>query len=269
MGSKAEDKIRVNLEAIALEEARREAEEAQRNEEEQQRAEEEERERLALAKAEEERRRQKQEEEARRKQEEEEAQRKQEAERLERERIEEEQRLQRKEALDQFYQRYGFAGVNEPRKGASCQVLKTSVTYPLHQAAELANEQIVEYLLQDGAMVNQTNSSKLTAAQVAKKKGQGWLAHWGAPLAWARRKARGRWRLRLKRSDRCLQRTLPATDAHELPATMAMHVERLLTSLVMPQAPGFQLQCLMSCQQWQLCNLNLLKAENQHCFDTG
>jgi len=178
MGGKSEDKIRVNLEAIALEEARREAEEAQRNEEEQQRAEEEERERLALAKAEEERRRQQEEEEARRKLEEEEArrkqeeeaQRKQEAERLERERIEEEQRLQRKEALDQFYQRYGFAGVNEPRKGASCQVLKTSVTYPLHQAAELANEQIVEYLLQDGAMVNQTNSSKLTAAQVAKKR---------------------------------------------------------------------------------------------------
>jgi len=178
MGGKSEDKIRVNLEAIALEEARREAEEAQRKEEEQQRAEEEERERLALAKAEEERRRQQEEEEARRKLEEEEArrkqeeeaQRKQEAERLERERIEEEQRLQRKEALDQFYQRYGFAGVNEPRKGASCQVLKTSVTYPLHQAAELANEQIVEYLLQDGAMVNQTNSSKLTAAQVAKKR---------------------------------------------------------------------------------------------------
>jgi len=189
IGGNPEDRVRVNLEAIALEEARREAEEVQRKEEEEQRrAEEEECERLALAKAEEERRRQeeeeeeaqreqeeeearrKQEEEARRKQEEEEAQRKQEAERLERERLEEEQRLQRKEALDQFYQRYGFAGVNEPRKGASCQVLKTSVTYPLHQAAELANDRIVEYLLQDGAVVNQTNSSKLTAAQVAKKR---------------------------------------------------------------------------------------------------
>jgi len=182
-GGNTVDKVRVDPEAIALEQARREAEESQRKEEEQQRAEEEERkrleeqreeeerERLALAKAEEEQRRQ-EEEEARRRQEEEEeeARRKQEAERQERERLEEEQRLQRKATLDQFYQRYGFDGINQPRKGGSCQVLKTTVTYPLHQAAELGNEQIVEYLLQEGAQLNQTNSSKLTAAQVAKKK---------------------------------------------------------------------------------------------------
>jgi len=31
------------------------------------------------------------------------------------------------------------------------------------------NEQLVEYLLQEGAQVNQMSSSKLTAAQVAKK----------------------------------------------------------------------------------------------------
>jgi len=175
-GASMADKVRVDPEAIALEQARREAEESQRMEEEQQRAEEEARRRLeelrAFAEAEEERRRQQEAEEARRKQEEEEAQRKQEADRRERERLEQELRLKRKAALDDFYQRHGFDGVNQPRKGA-CQVLKTNVTYPLHQAAELGNEQLVEYLLQEGAQVNQMNSSKLTAAQVAKKKDKG------------------------------------------------------------------------------------------------
>jgi len=175
-GASMADKVCVDPEAIALEQARREAEESQRMEEEQQRAEEEARKRLeelrAFAEAEEERRRQQEAEEARRKQEEE-AQRKQEAERRERERLEHEQRLKRKAALDEFYQRYGFDGVNQPRKGGACQVLKTNVTYPLHRAAELGNEQLVEYLLQEGAQVNQMNSSKLTAAQVAKKKDKG------------------------------------------------------------------------------------------------
>jgi len=176
-GASMAGKVRVDPEAIALEQARRDAEEAQ-HKEEQQRAEEEERKRLEeeehqrLALAEEERRRQQEAEEARRKQEEEEAQRKQEADRRERERLEQELRLKRKAALDDFYQRHGFDGVNQPRKGA-CQVLKTNVTYPLHQAAELGNEQLVEYLLQEGAQVNQMNSSKLTAAQVAKKKDKG------------------------------------------------------------------------------------------------
>jgi len=179
-GASMADKVRVDPEAIALEQARREAEESQRMEEEQQRAEEEARNRLeelqAFAEAEEERRRQQEAEEARRKQEEEEekeAQRKQEAERREREQLEQEHRLKRKAALDEFYQRYGFDGVNQPRKGGACQVLKTNVTYPLHQAAELGNEQLVEYLLQEGAQMNQMNSSKLTAAQVAKKKDKG------------------------------------------------------------------------------------------------
>jgi len=184
-GASMAGKVRVDPEAIALEQARRESEEAQRREQEQQRAEEEERkrleelreeeerQRLALAEAEEERRCQQEAEEARRKQEEEESQRKQEAERRERERLEQEQRLKRKAALDEFYQRYGFDGVNQPRKGGACQVLKTNVIYPLHQAAELGNEQLVEYLLQEGAQVNQMNSSKLTAAQVAKQKDKG------------------------------------------------------------------------------------------------
>jgi len=192
-GASVADKVRVDPEAIALEQARREAEEAQRREEEEQQLAEEERKRLeelreeearqrALAEAEEERRRQQEVEEERRRQqeaeearrkqeeEEEEAQRKQEAERREHERLEQEQRLKRKAALDEFYQRYGFDGVNQPRKGGACQVIKTNVTYPLHRAAELGNEQLVEYLLQEGAQVNQMNSSKLTAAQVAKKK---------------------------------------------------------------------------------------------------
>jgi len=177
-GASMAGKVRVDPEAIALEQARRDAEEAQRKEE-QQRAEEEERKRLEeeehqrLALAEEERRRQQEAEEARRKQEEEEAQRKQEADRRERERLEQELRLKRKAALDDFYQRHGFDGVNQPRKGGACQVLKINVTYPLHQAADLGKEQIVEYLLQKGAQVNQMNSSKLTAAQVAKKKDKG------------------------------------------------------------------------------------------------
>jgi len=181
-GASVADKVRVDPEAIALEQARRDAEEAQRKEEEQQRADEEERKRLEELREEEERQRlveeerrcQQEAEEAQRKQEEEEeAQRKQEAERRERERLEQEQRLKRKAALDEFYQRYGFDGVNQPRKGGACQVLKINVTYPLHQAAELGKEQIVEYLLQEGAQVNQMNSSKLTAAHVAKKKDKG------------------------------------------------------------------------------------------------
>jgi len=184
-GSVMQDKVSVDPEVIALEQARRKAEEAQRRAEEQQLAkeeerkrleelQEEERQRLALAEAEEERRRQQEAEEARRKQEEEEeAQRKQETEQRERERLEQEERLKRKAVLDEFYQRYGFDGVNHPRQGGACQVLKTNVTYPLHQAAELGNEQLVEYLLQEGAQVNQMNSSKLTAAQVAKKKDKG------------------------------------------------------------------------------------------------
>jgi len=174
-GTSVADTVRVDFEAIALGQARREAEAAQRREEEQQRAEEEERKYLEELHEEEERQRlarQQEAEEARRKQEEQ-AQRKQEAERRERERLEQEQRLKRKAALDEFYQRYGFDGVNQPRKGGACQVLKTNVTYPLHRAAELGNEQLVEYLLQEGAQVNQMNSSKLTAAQVAKKKDKG------------------------------------------------------------------------------------------------
>jgi len=136
---------------------------------------EEERQRLALAEAEDERRHQQEAEEAQRKQEEEkeEAQRKQETEQRECERLEQEQRLKRRAALDEFYQRYGFDGVNQPRKGGACQVLKTNITYPLHQATELGNEQLVEYLLQEGAQVHQMNSAKLTAAQVAKKKDKG------------------------------------------------------------------------------------------------
>jgi len=193
-GASVADTVRVDPKAVAFEQARREAEEVQHREE-QQHAEEEERKRLeelreeeerqrALAEAEEERRRQQEVEEERRRQqeaeearrkeeEEEEAQRKQEADRREGERLEQEQRMKRKAALDEFYQRYGFDGVNQSRKGGACQVLKPNVTYPLHQAAELGNEQLVEYLLQEGAQVNLMNSSKLTAAQVAKKKDKG------------------------------------------------------------------------------------------------
>mmetsp|Transcript_18667 Transcript_18667/g.36613 ORF Transcript_18667/g.36613 Transcript_18667/m.36613 type:complete len:209 (+) Transcript_18667:70-696(+) len=175
-GNREEDRIIVDSEAVVLEEARREAEaQAARMEEERQRAEEEERRRLDELRGEQERlqrlaKAEAEERERKRQQEEEEARQKQEAERLERERHEQEYR---KAALDEFFQRWGFDGVNLPKRGGGCSVLQVNVTYPLHKAAELKDHKIVRMLLQERADVNQTNSANMTPVQVAKKNNKG------------------------------------------------------------------------------------------------
>mmetsp|Transcript_51605 Transcript_51605/g.99742 ORF Transcript_51605/g.99742 Transcript_51605/m.99742 type:complete len:204 (+) Transcript_51605:84-695(+) len=170
-GNREEDRIIVDSEAVVLEEARREAEaQAARMEEERQRAEEEERRRLDELRCEEERlqklaKAEAEEAERKRQQEEEEARQKQEAERQERE--------HRKATLDEFFQRWGFDGVNLPKRGGGCSVLQVNVTYPLHKAAELKDHKIVRMLLQERADVNQTNSANMTPVQVAKKNNKG------------------------------------------------------------------------------------------------
>mmetsp|Transcript_51606 Transcript_51606/g.99744 ORF Transcript_51606/g.99744 Transcript_51606/m.99744 type:complete len:202 (+) Transcript_51606:96-701(+) len=166
-----EDGIIVDSEAAALEEARRAAEtQAAQMEEERQLAEEEERRRLDELRGEQERlqrlaKAEAEERERKRQQEEEEARQKQEAERQERE--------HRKATLDEFFQRWGFDGVNLPKKGGGCSVIKPTVTYPLHKAAELKDDKIVGMLLQERADVNQTNSANMTPVQVAKKNNKG------------------------------------------------------------------------------------------------
>eukprot|EP00419_Tripos_fusus_P037004 CAMPEP_0172777996 /NCGR_PEP_ID=MMETSP1074-20121228/201686_1 /TAXON_ID=2916 /ORGANISM="Ceratium fusus, Strain PA161109" /LENGTH=193 /DNA_ID=CAMNT_0013614925 /DNA_START=92 /DNA_END=673 /DNA_ORIENTATION=+ len=166
-----EDGIIVDSEAAALEEARRAAEtQAAQMEEERQLAEEEERRRLDELRGEQERlqrlaKAEAEERERKRQQEEEEARQKQEAERQERE--------HRKATLDEFFQRWGFDGVNLPKKGGGCSVIKPTVTYPLHKAAELKDDKIVGMLLQERADVNQTNSANMTPVQVAKKNDKG------------------------------------------------------------------------------------------------
>jgi len=105
-----------------------------------------------------------------------EARRRAEAERLEAERREaelaEQRRREAEEALRQerrarvgdFLREHGFAAVNDPRK----KMFRTS--YPLHRAAELGDDKIVEALIAEGADVALKNSSGKTPAQVATKK---------------------------------------------------------------------------------------------------
>merc|ERR1719458_1887385 len=65
-----------------------------------------------------------------------------------------------------------FSAATEPRRNG-CAVFGSTVTYPLHQAAELADARIVEMLLKEGASPMMKNGSKLTAAQVAQKMNKG------------------------------------------------------------------------------------------------
>jgi len=109
--------------------------------------------------------------EQQRREQEEEARRK-EAERLEQEQQQESKRQERQEAVKFFCRRYGFDGFNQPRRNG-CTILGSSVTYPLHQAAELADERIVEMLLKEGASPMTKNGAKETAAQLAQKKNKG------------------------------------------------------------------------------------------------
>ncbi|CAJ1426485.1 unnamed protein product [Effrenium voratum] len=67
--------------------------------------------------------------------------------------------------LSAFLEREGFAGVNEPKR-----VGFFGSTYPLHKAAEMADEDLVRVLLAEGADPGLTNSAGRTAAEVAKKK---------------------------------------------------------------------------------------------------
>merc|ERR550525_900673 len=78
---------------------------------------------------------------------------------------------ERKEALERFLTRHGFAGINEPRRNG-CTFLGATKTYPLHCAAELGDAGVVEMLLKEGAMPSQKNSSGKTALQLAQKKGR-------------------------------------------------------------------------------------------------
>mmetsp|Transcript_32959 Transcript_32959/g.76658 ORF Transcript_32959/g.76658 Transcript_32959/m.76658 type:complete len:192 (+) Transcript_32959:76-651(+) len=120
---------------------------------------------------------------------------------LEEDRLKEEERLQREqqeqarqreleerqEALSQFYARFGFTGVNKPKKSGWA-VLGTATTFPLHCAAELGDERITTMLLKEGAVPSQKDSSGRTAVQVAQRKNRkgshdGVLFVLGAPAA--------------------------------------------------------------------------------------
>jgi len=133
--------------------------------------EEEERVQLALKLAEEEQQeaeRLRQEEERLRREREEQA-------RLQREaaerRAREEERL-RKEELGLFYRRHGFLDAHSPKQ-AGCAVWGAATTYPLHVAAELAEDRTVGLLLKEGVDTAQKNGMGKTAAQVAQKKNKG------------------------------------------------------------------------------------------------
>jgi len=74
---------------------------------------------------------------------------------------EEAERRARSARVVEFLKAQGFAGVNAGKR----KMLRT--TYPLHRAAELGDEKMVEALLAEGADASQKNSSGKTAAQVA------------------------------------------------------------------------------------------------------
>eukprot|EP00930_Biecheleria_cincta_P023531 TRINITY_DN16990_c0_g1_i1.p1 TRINITY_DN16990_c0_g1~~TRINITY_DN16990_c0_g1_i1.p1 ORF type:complete len:227 (+),score=79.11 TRINITY_DN16990_c0_g1_i1:103-783(+) len=72
------------------------------------------------------------------------------------------QAQERKTAVTAFFKKFGFTGVNNPKKSLM------SSTYPLHKAAEIADDKLVATLLLEGANLAQKNSSGKTAAQVAE-----------------------------------------------------------------------------------------------------
>jgi len=75
----------------------------------------------------------------------------------------ERQAQERKTTVAAFFKRFGFTGVNNPKKSLM------SSTYPLHKAAEIADAKLVATLLLEGANRVQKNSSGKTATQVAEK----------------------------------------------------------------------------------------------------
>ena len=71
---------------------------------------------------------------------------------------------ERKVLVAKFLDRYGFKGINVPKRSI------LSSTYALHKAAEIADQELVTMLLAEGADPRLVNSSGKTAADVAKKK---------------------------------------------------------------------------------------------------
>eukprot|EP00440_Ansanella_granifera_P075376 gb/GFBE01081800.1/.p1 GENE.gb/GFBE01081800.1/~~gb/GFBE01081800.1/.p1 ORF type:complete len:226 (+),score=87.42 gb/GFBE01081800.1/:1-678(+) len=87
------------------------------------------------------------------------------AKKAEEERLRQEQAMkQRKQEVSAYLQKQGFADVNSSKRSWF------SSTYPLHKAAEAADDKLVALLLEEGANASQKNSSGRTAAQVAFKK---------------------------------------------------------------------------------------------------
>merc|ERR1719419_2058714 len=76
---------------------------------------------------------------------------------------------ERKQAMRSFFAKHGFTGVNDPRRSGCC-IFASTMTYPLHCAAELGDARMVEILLKEGAKISQTNSAGRTAMQAAQKK---------------------------------------------------------------------------------------------------
>jgi len=81
---------------------------------------------------------------------------------------EEEDKLVRKDVLELYCKRHGFAGINEPRK-SGCVVWRAGATYAIHAAAEQGDARIVSMLLKEGACPAVRDSSGLTAADIATK----------------------------------------------------------------------------------------------------
>lgn len=105
------------------------------------------------------------EQEARRRKEREEAEIHEEARRAEAESLERTRKLQeRKEAVAGFLKEHKFKDVAAPKKSL------TSKTYPVHLAARLGNQQMVQMLLLEGADPLQKDSSGKTPLQVAQKR---------------------------------------------------------------------------------------------------
>lgn len=82
----------------------------------------------------------------------------------ERERLHhEEETKQCKALVAAFLKKHGFAEVNSSKRSLF------STSYPLHKAAENADDKIASMLLKEGAKLDQKNSSGRTAAEVALK----------------------------------------------------------------------------------------------------
>lgn len=77
-------------------------------------------------------------------------------------------KLARKDILERYCKRNGFAGINEPRK-SGCVVWRASATYAIHTAAEQGDARIVAMLLKEGACPGVHDSSGRTAADIATK----------------------------------------------------------------------------------------------------